>query len=42
MADLVSLDDIVTNKDKALMLAQREVSVLVHDSVLLRLLFKYF
>lgn len=35
MPDLVSVESIIPNKGKALMLAQREVSVLVHDSVLL-------
>lgn len=35
MPDTQSIESIIPNKDKALMLAQREVSVLVHDSVLL-------
>ncbi|NRP56630.1 MULTISPECIES: hypothetical protein [unclassified Marinobacterium] len=35
MPDSISIESIIPNKDKALMLAQREVSVLVHDSVLL-------
>ncbi|NRP56627.1 MULTISPECIES: Fic family protein [unclassified Marinobacterium] len=35
MSDLVSIESIIPNKETALMLAQREVSVLVHDSVLL-------
>jgi hypothetical protein len=35
MSVSIFIESIIPNKDKALMLAQREVSVLVHDSVLL-------